>query len=177
MNVTVYCGSTMGTDPEFQTAAIDLGLWIAKGGHTLVYGGGNIGLMGMIADTVLDNGGRVVGVIPDFLLAAEVGHVGAHTLEVVKTMSARRTRMLELGDVFIAMPGGIGTLEEITEVLSLRKLHRIQNRAIFYNINGFYDSLHLVFQEMTDKGFLPESDFAYYEFVRNLDQLRQVLES
>ncbi len=177
MNVTVYCGSTMGTDPEFQTAAIDLGLWIAKGGHTLVYGGGNIGLMGMIADTVLDNGGRVVGVIPDFLLAAEVGHVGAHTLEVVKTMSARRTRMLELGDVFIAMPGGIGTLEEITEVLSLRKLRRIQNRAIFYNINGFYDSLHLVFQEMTDKGFLPESDFAYYEFVRNVDQLRRTLES
>lgn len=98
MNITVYCGSSMGSDSDYKKAAEALGLWIAGNGHTLVYGGGNIGLMGIIADTVLENGGKVIGIIPDFLLHCEQGHEGLHTLEVVHSMSTRKSRMIELGD-------------------------------------------------------------------------------
>ena len=93
MNVTVYCGSSMGSDPDYKKAAEALGLWIAGNGHTLVYGGGNIGLMGIIADTVLENGGKVIGIIPDFLLHCEQGHEGLHTLEVEIGRASCRERV------------------------------------------------------------------------------------
>ena len=169
MNVTVYCGSSMGSDPDYKKAAEALGLWIAGNGHTLVYGGGNIGLMGIIADTVLENGGKVIGIIPDLL------HEGLHTLEVVHSMSVRKSRMIELGDAFIAMPGGIGTLEEITEVLTLKRLGRTEKRAFLYNINGYYEPLRGTFRQMVEKEFLPEEEMELFEFVANVDELDEAL--
>lgn len=175
MNITVYCGSSLGKDPEYQVAARKLGLWIASNGHTLVYGGGNIGLMGIIADTVLENGGRVIGVIPGFLMQHEKGHNGLHTLEVVNSMSTRKNRMIELGDVFVAMPGGIGTLEEITEILTLKRLRRTDKRAFFYNINGYYEPLCRAFQQMVDQEFLPQEEFEFFEFADGVEALQQAL--
>lgn len=175
MNITVYCGSSMGSDPEYKIAAEQLGMWIATNGHTLVYGGGNVGLMGIIADTVLQNGGRVIGIIPEFLLHCEQGHEGLHSLEVVDSMSVRKKRMIELGDAFIAMPGGIGTLEEITEVLTLRRLRQTEKRAFLYNINEYYEPLRCTFQQMVDKDFLPQEEMELFEFVRNVGELEQAL--
>ena len=160
MNVTVYCGSSMGSDPDYKKAAEALGLWIAGNGHTLVYGGGNIGL---------------IGIIPDFLLHCEQGHEGLHTLEVVHSMSTRKSRMIELGDAFIAMPGGIGTLEEITEVLTLKRLGRTEKRAFLYNINGYYEPLRGTFRQMVEKEFLPEEEMERFEFVANVDELDEAL--
>lgn len=175
MNITVYCGSSMGSDPEYKIAAEQLGIWIATKGHTLIYGGGNVGLMGIIADTVLQNGGRVIGIIPEFLLHCEKGHEGLHSLEVVGSMSVRKKRMIELGDAFIAMPGGIGTLEEITEVLTLRRLRQTEKKAFLYNINEYYEPLRRTFQQMVDKGFLPQEEMELFEFVRDVRELEQAL--
>lgn len=175
MNITVYCGSSMGSDPEYKVAAEQLGKWIAEKGHTLVYGGGNVGLMGIIADTVLQNGGRVIGIIPEFLLYCEQGHEGLHSLEVVDSMSVRKKRMIELGDAFVAMPGGIGTLEEITEVLTLRRLRQTEKRAFLYNINEYYEPLRHTFQQMVDKEFLPQEEMELFEFVGNVEELDRAL--
>lgn len=175
MNITVYCGSNPGNDPEYQKAASDLGLWIAKNGHQMIYGGGNIGLMGIIADTVLANGGAVTGVIPEFLLHHEKGHQGLHRLEIVETMAERKTRMISYADTFIAMPGGVGTLEEISEVLTLKHLGRTQKRAFFYNIHGYYEPLREVFRQMIRCGFLEDADLAQYEFVSGIEELSEAL--
>lgn len=175
MNITVYCGSRMGNDPAFAEAAEALGRWICSNGHSMVYGGGNIGLMGLIADTVLAGGGAVTGVIPEFLIEAEKGHEGLHTLEVVQTMSQRKNRMLELGDAFLAMPGGTGTLEEIAEVISLLKLGLHSKPCIFYNINGFYEPLRKLFHDMETAGFITPADLERIRFITQPEELTQVL--
>ena len=175
MNITVYCGSRMGNDPAFAKAAEELGHWIADRGHGMVYGGGNIGLMGVVADTVLADGGPVIGVIPEFLIEAEKGHEGLHTLEVVQTMSQRKNRMLTLGDAFLAMPGGTGTLEEIAEVMSLLKLQLHDKPCIIYNINGFYDPLLQMLRDMVDAGFLDSEDLHKIRFIERPEELERIL--
>ncbi len=118
MNITVYLGSEYGVNPLYIEKAAELGRWIGSNGHSLVYGGGNVGLMGVLADNVLASGGKVIGVIPDFFIEIEQQHNGLTELEVVPSMSERKKRMVELGDFFIAFPGGIGTLEEISEIMT-----------------------------------------------------------
>jgi len=174
MNITVYCGSRMGTDPVYADAAQALGRWICSNGHGMVYGGGNIGLMGLIADTVLAGGGAVTGVIPEFLLEAEKGHEGLHTLEVVDDMPQRKYRMIQLGDVFLAMPGGTGTLEEIAEVISLQKLGLQDKPCVFYNINGFFDPLLTMFRKMVEAGFLDEEDVRRIRFITRPEELEEI---
>ena len=174
MNITVYCGSTMGNDPIYAKAAKELGEWICARGHSMVYGGGNIGLMGLIADTVLSGGGAVTGVIPEFLLEAEKGHEGLHTLEIVSSMSERKNRMMELGDAFIAMPGGTGTLEEISEAVSLQKLGILNKPCIFYNINGFYEPLRRMFHDMQAAGFSTAEDIRRIRFVSGTQDLEKI---
>jgi len=175
MNIAVYCGSRMGKDPEYASAAVRLGQWICRRGHGMVYGGGNIGLMGLIADTVLEGGGAVTGVIPEFLIEAEVGHEGLHTLEVVQTMTERKNRMMELAQAFIAMPGGTGTLEEIAEVISLQKLGLQDKPCIFYNIKGFYEPLRQMLADMTAADFLTAEDFRKIHFISQPEELEQIL--
>lgn len=174
-NITVYCGSKMGRHPVYAEAALDLGTWISENGYGMVYGGGNIGLMGLIADRVLETGGAVVGVIPEFLLEAEIGHEGLHTLEIVKTMSQRKNRMLELGDAFIAMPGGTGTLEEIAEVISLQKLQLHRKPCIFYNIKGFYQPLRMMLDAMVESEFLTAEERARIHFIERPEELAEIL--
>ncbi|MBR3359223.1 MAG: TIGR00730 family Rossman fold protein [Solobacterium sp.] len=176
MNITVYLGSNEGKDPEFRKRTAELGDWIGKSGHTLVYGGARWGLMGVLADHVTEHGGRVVGVIPHFIADRGVTHPGITLLEYADTMSERKARMLELGDAYIAMPGGPGTLEEIIEAISLARLGQHKKPCMLYDINGYYAELRSVFDKMIAYGFLKEQDMNCVRYVHDLDEVRAVLE-
>lgn len=171
MNITVYCGSSLGYNPAFGDAAEKLGEWIAMNRNTMVYGGGNIGLMGICADRVLELGGSVTGIIPEFLLEHEHGHEGDYKLEVVPDMSIRKARMIELADICIAMPGGPGTIEEISEVISHIRLRLIDIPCAFYNIDGYYEPVRAVYINMVLNGFMTEEDFNKILFLSSPEEL------
>jgi uncharacterized protein (TIGR00730 family) len=154
MNICVFCGSSKGRNPVFAEAARELGSLIAKNSHNLIYGGGNVGLMGIVADSVLSNGGEVVGIIPQFLKDREVAHAGITRLEVVQSMHQRKQRMADLSNAFIALPGGWGTLEEVAEILTWRQLGLINNPVILLNINNFFNPLIDQLNAMVDEGFV-----------------------
>jgi uncharacterized protein (TIGR00730 family) len=154
MNIAVFCGSATGKNSIYADAARELGVLLAQREHTLVYGGGNIGLMGILADAVLSRGGNVIGVIPGFLFEKEVGHTGVTQLEVVSSMHERKKRMADLADAFIMMPGGWGTLDETAEILTWRQLALISQPVGILNINSFFDPLIEQMNRMTAEGFL-----------------------
>ena len=141
MNITVYLGANEGREPALKTAVCELGTWIGESGNALVYGGSKSGLMGVLAESTLHTGGRVTGVEPQFFIDAELQYDAIDELIVTETMAERRTKMIELGDAFIAMPGGTGTLEEISEVMSMCALGHLDAPCILYNLNGYYDDL------------------------------------
>ena len=141
MNITVYLGANLGTDPALPQAVQQLGRWIGESGNALVYGGSKSGLMGLLADSVLAAGGRVTGVEPKCFLDAELQHEGLTELIVTEDISARKTKMIELGDAFIAFPGGTGTLEEITEVISKLSLGQLNAPCILYDLDDYYAGL------------------------------------
>jgi hypothetical protein len=159
MNICVFCGSSTGGDPVYAKAAKELGQLIAKSG-SLVYGGGNIGLMGILADEVLAHKGKVIGVIPDFLMKREVGHTGITHLEIVATMHERKKRMAEIADVFLALPGGWGTLDELAEILTWKQLGLINQPIGLLNIDSFFNSLIEQMNTMVSKGFLNAANFS-----------------
>jgi uncharacterized protein (TIGR00730 family) len=159
MNVCVFCGSATGHDPAFSQAAKELGNLIGANGHTLIYGGGNIGLMGIIADEVLASKGKVIGVIPTFLFKREVAHTGITELLVVDTMHERKKIMADKADVFIAMAGGWGTLDELAEILTWRQLSIIEKPIGILNTNDFFSSLLNMMKAMVDHGFLKADNF------------------
>jgi uncharacterized protein (TIGR00730 family) len=154
MNICVFCGSSSGNDPIYSTMAHELGRAIALSKSTLVYGGGNVGLMGIVADAVMEHDGEVVGVIPDFLLRREVAHHGITQLEVVETMHERKKRMADLSDAFIAMPGGWGTLDELAEILTWKQLGLIDSPIGLLNVNHYFDHLMAQMEVMARDGFL-----------------------
>jgi uncharacterized protein (TIGR00730 family) len=154
MNVCVFCGSSTGFIPDYKKAAKDFGILMAKNQFTLIYGGGNVGLMGILADAVMEEGGKVIGVIPDFLLKREVGHRGITELEIVESMHQRKKRMADLADAFVALPGGCGTLEELAEVLTWRQLNLIRQPVAVLNVRGFFDPLLSQMRHMATEGFL-----------------------
>ncbi|WLP95892.1 TIGR00730 family Rossman fold protein [Psychrobacter sp. M13] len=156
--VAVYCGSRLGNDEVYEQAARELGSALAKNGLGLVYGGASIGLMGAVADGVVDGGAQAVGVIPTFMLKHEIAHEGLTRLHLTDTMHTRKTVMAEYANAFITLPGGLGTLEEIMEIATWRQLYQHEKPMIILNINGFYDSLieHLKFT--TDQGFMKAED-------------------
>jgi uncharacterized protein (TIGR00730 family) len=154
MNVCVFCGSGKGKNPVFAEAAKELASHLFNSQSTLVYGGGNIGLMGILADRLMDLGGKVIGVIPDFLMKKEVGHKGITQLEVVNSMHERKRRMADLTDVFIAMPGGWGTLDELAEILTWKQLGLIKGEIGILNTNNYFDALLSQMKTMVDEEFL-----------------------
>lgn len=154
MNIAVFCGSAKGKNSVYADAAQELGMLLAQRNHTLIYGGGNIGLMGILADAVLSRGGRVIGVIPGFLFEKEVGHTSLSQLEIVGSMHERKKRMVDLADAFIMMPGGWGTLDETAEILTWRQLGLITQPLVILNINSFFDPLIEQMNRMTKEGFL-----------------------
>jgi uncharacterized protein (TIGR00730 family) len=153
-SVCVFCGSSPGADPAYETAARAAGDAIARRGLALVYGGAKVGLMGMVADAALAAGGEVYGVLPQGLAAKELAHTGLTRLEVVGSMHERKARMAELSDAFLTLPGGIGTLEEIFEVWTWGQLGFHAKPAGFLNVAGFYDPLRAFLNHMTDQAFL-----------------------
>lgn len=154
--IAVFCGSKVGTDPEYSKVAQALGQELAERNIELVYGGGGIGLMGIVADAALDSGGRVTGVIPEKLYEMEVAHMGLSELYRVKTMHERKALMADLSDGFIALPGGIGTLEELTEVLTWAQIGYHNKPCALLNVNGYFDHFISFFDQMEEKGFLYE---------------------
>jgi uncharacterized protein (TIGR00730 family) len=159
MKIAVFCGSGAGVNPAFTEEAQRLGRLLVAGGHELVYGGGKTGLMGVIADTVLQEGGKVYGVMPVALKAKEVQHIGVTELFIVADMHERKAKMAELADAFIAMPGGIGTLEEIFEIWTWGQLGYHQKACGFYNIEGYYDQLLDFITTVVDQKFM-KSEYA-----------------
>ncbi len=153
-SICVYCGSGQGIDPVFTSAARLLGHLMAKAGIRLVYGGGRIGLMGEVARSVLEAGGTVTGIIPEFLKAREVMLAEAQELHVVADMHARKKLMFDKADAFIALPGGIGTLEELVEQLTWAQLGRHEKPILIANINGFWRPLLSLLAHMRESGFV-----------------------
>ena len=175
MNITVYLGANEGNDPRLRKAVEELGAWIGSSGNALVYGGSKSGLMGAIADSVLRSGGEVTGVEPQFFIENEFQHEGITKLIVTKDMSERKNKMIELGNVFIAFPGGTGTLEEITEIMSKVSLKQLNAPCIVYNLNGYYDSLKAMLKHMIDMGLSSEERQKGIYFAESLEQITDIL--
>lgn len=153
-SICVYCGSNSGRVPAFTAAADSLGKLLAERRIKLVYGGGQVGLMGTLADAVLEAGGEVEGVIPEFLALKEIAHMSLSRLHVVKSMHARKAMMESLSEGFIAMPGGIGTMEELFEIWTWGQLGQHRNPVGLLNVDGYYDALVAFLDTMTEQGFL-----------------------
>jgi uncharacterized protein (TIGR00730 family) len=157
-SICVFCGSRSGEDPAYEAAARSLGETLARTGITLVYGGGHVGLMGVVADAALASGGEAIGVIPRSLVEREIAHKGLTDLRVVGSMHERKALMSELSEGFIALPGGTGTLEEFFEVLTWAQLGEHRKPCGLLNVAGYYDPLLAVFDHMVNRGFLSETN-------------------
>jgi uncharacterized protein (TIGR00730 family) len=152
--VCVFCGSSLGARPAYQQAAQALAQVLVQQGCSLVYGGGKVGLMGVVADAVLAAGGRVIGIIPQFLAEQEIAHTGLSELHIVESMHDRKASMAELADGFIALPGGYGTLEEFCEILTWAQLGLHQKPMGLLNVAGYYDPLLHLFDSAVSEQFL-----------------------
>ncbi|RME81385.1 MAG: TIGR00730 family Rossman fold protein [Planctomycetota bacterium] len=162
-SLCVFCGSQMGKKRIFQEKTIALGHLLAEKDIQLVYGGGKVGLMGLLADSVLEKGGKVIGIIPESLYEREVGHNGVTQLHIVKSMHERKSMMEKLSDAFIALPGGLGTLEEFCEILTWGQLGIHKKPCGILNIDGFYQYLLDLFSEMNMDGFLPAEYLSLFQ--------------
>lgn len=154
VNICVYCGSSSGRQPEFAERARSLGTRLAERGFGLVYGGGRVGLMGIVADAVLEHGGRAFGVIPQHLVDMETAHRGLTELDIVESMHHRKARMEELSGGFIVLPGGLGTFEEVFEILTWNQIGLLAKPVVFLDVNGYFAPLFHSFEHMIDSGFV-----------------------
>ena len=177
MNIAVYCAASQSNDLTFDERTEELGNWIAKKNHTLVYGGGNTGLMGMIATSVMKSGGEVIGVMPQFFVEREIAKKDITKLHIVETMSQRKNKMIELSEVYIALLGGPGTLEEIAEVVSWVRVGQTNGICIFYNMEGYYDNLEAFFNHMVTTNLLSKKDRKQIYFVKSLEEIEKLIEN
>ena len=175
--ITVFCASSAGFKPAYVQAAQATGRFLAEHNITLVYGGGRVGLMGALADTVLEAGGQVIGVIPRFLMDMEVGHRGLTDLLIVESMHERKLKMAELGDGVLALPGGYGTLEELVEMLTWSQLALHRKPVGILNAEGYYDLLRQLFDHMTQEGLLKEANRNLAIFDEDISLLYQKMSS
>ena len=175
MNITVYLGAREGNEPVFRETAKEIGRWIAEAGHRLIYGGSEIGLMGVLANAVMENGGEVSGVEPQFFIDDGFLHDGITKTVSTETMAERRILMMEMGDAYIALPGGVGTLDEISEVIVMATLGKHRNPCIIYNKNGYYDLLRGMFDRMADTDFMTREARARIIFAESLDDIKRAV--
>lgn len=173
--IALYCGSRVGNNPIYLRTAIDLAQGLAQHGFGLVYGGASIGLMGQVADSVIEHGGEAVGVIPEFMLDYERAHNYLTELHVVKSMHERKAIMAERASAFVALPGGLGTFEEILEVATWGQLNQHQKPMMLYNVNGFYDHLIAQLDHAVLEGFLPPQHRAKLIVCEDVQQIYSVL--
>lgn len=175
--VAVYCGASEGNEDIYKNSAVQLGEYLAKHNLELVYGGGGVGLMGLLANTVLDNGGVVHGIMPKELMERGASLDRLEDLEVVDNMSTRKKLMLERADGCIALPGGPGTLEEIVEAFSWARLGDNINPCVFYNVSGYYDPMKSMFDSMVNKEFLTSYDRDKLLFSDSLENIFEFMEN
>lgn len=175
MNITVYLGANKGNDDSLERAVQELGQWIGDSGHALVYGGSKTGLMGILAESAVESGGKVTGVEPEMFIQSEVQYDGVTELIVTKDFPNRKRKMIELGDAFIAFPGGTGTLEEIAEVMSQIALQQLDAPCILYNLNGYYDGLKALLFHMIEMGLSTEERQKQIYFAENLADIKAIL--
>ncbi len=170
-NIAVYCGASEGNDKTFRDAAVNLGRWLVENDLNLVYGGGGVGLMEILAHEVLANGGKVYGIMPQELVDRGAAYDGLTDLKVVSNMSERKELMLSMSDGCIALPGGPGTLEEIIEAFSWARLGDNNNPCVMYNVKGYYDDLKNMFDLMAEKGFITSKDRSKLFFSNSLENI------
>jgi len=176
-SICVYAGSAAGNKSEYTEKAKDLGYSIADKGFSMVYGGGSNGLMGVTADAALSKGAKVTGIITEQLDAIEVGHKGLTNLEIVSSMHERKSRMAELSDVIISLPGGVGTWEELFEALAWNQLGFYSKPIILFNVDGYYSSLYQFSKEAVEEGFLPVSTFDELFISEDLEEIYNFISS
>ena len=175
--ISVFCGSRTGYNPQFKNAAIELGKKLVHNKIDLVFGGGKIGLMGILADTILENGGNVIGVIPEFLEEKELAHPGITKIHVVKTMHERKELIPQISDGFIALPGGLGTLEELFVILTWAQLGFHQKPCGLLNIDGYYDGLITFLDHGVDEAFIKPIHRSLLQVSDSPDQLMDTFAS
>lgn len=175
MNITVYLGAFQGNDPTLTKSVNELGTWIGKSNNSLVYGGSKSGLMGELAHSVLSTGGKVIGVEPQFFIKKGFQYDGLTELIITNDMTERKSKMIELGNAFIAFPGGTGTLEEISEIMSKVSLKQLNAPCILYNLNGYYNSLKDLLTHMIEMGLSTKERQEGIFFVNNLDEIKAII--
>ncbi|MEK9903200.1 MAG: TIGR00730 family Rossman fold protein [Gammaproteobacteria bacterium] len=176
-SICVFAGSAQGTKASYSKSAIDLGQEIAKRSYTMVYGGGSKGLMGVVADAVLEGGSSVTGVITEKLHDVEVGHKNLTSLEIVSSMHERKSRMAELSDAIISLPGGVGTWEEFFEALAWNQLGIYSKPIVLYNVDDYYSKLFEFTQFSVQEGFLPETTHEELFISKSLEEIFEFIES
>lgn len=177
MNITVYLGANEGNDPRLAQAVRELGRWIGESGNALIYGGSACGLMGELAKSVLDAGGKATGVEPQFFVDQGLLYDDLTELFVTKDMTERKAKMIELGDAFVAFPGGTGTLEEISQIMSMIGLGQLDAPCIFYNLNGYYNPIAEQLDRMLACDLTSPERLQGISFARNLDELVACLQA
>jgi uncharacterized protein (TIGR00730 family) len=175
ISVVVFCGSREGRDPAWREAAVSLGRLLAGAGIRLIYGGGKLGLMGAVADAVLDAGGDVLGIIPEFLTTMEVAHERVTELVVTDSMHSRKRRMFELADAFVTMPGGLGTLDETVEIITWRQLGLHEKPILVCNVGGWATALLSAFETAVTDGFAAPSARMLYDVVPDVEAVMTYL--
>lgn len=171
MKICVYCASSAKVAEKYFKAAEVLGVSMANAGHTLVYGGGSLGLMGRIADVMIANGGHVTGILPRFMDEVEWGHKEISEMVLVEDMHERKKLLIEGVDAVVALPGGCGTLEELSEVVTLKRLGKFTKPIIILNLDGFYEPLKLLFDRMIEDKFMRDEHRSMYVFVDKAEDI------
>ena len=174
-SVAVFCGSSFGSDPAYADACRDLGTALGRNGVRLVYGGAQVGLMGVVAQAALDAGGRVLGIVPAFLQRQELAHESLTQLLVTETLHARKAAMADAADAFIAMPGGFGTFDELIEIVTWRRLGLHDKPIALCNVAGWADTAVALFQSVVENGFAPAKDRATIGIYPGVTTLLQAL--
>jgi uncharacterized protein (TIGR00730 family) len=176
-SVCVYCGSSNDAQPQFKQLARDVSRALAQRGLRVVYGGGHVGLMGIVADTALQTGAEVIGIIPEHIRAQEVQHLGLTELHVVPDMHTRKRMMVERSDAFIVLPGGLGTLDETFEILTWKKLKLHNKPVVIFNAYGYWDHLVALINQMLVMGFEKPSTLAQYKVVTSVKEMFEALDA
>lgn len=177
MNITVFCGAKSGNKPIYQEKTVELAQWIAKNEHRLIYGGGNNGLMGLLANSVLEEGGEVLGVMPTFLMRHEMAHQNLTEFIEVADMPTRKNYLFSKADAFVALPGGLGTLEEMADVISWTKIGQNNKPCVFYNVANYYDPLAKMLDKMVSEGYLGATQRKNILFSDNLLEIADYIKN
>lgn len=176
-SLAVFCGSRLGSNPAFAEAGRQLGRALAKAGIRLVYGGGKVGIMGVVADAVLDAGGEVLGVIPEFLTQWEVAHQGVRDMQITDSMHTRKRRMYEESDAFVIMPGGLGTFDEAFEIITWKQLQLHNKPILLCNVHGSIEPFVAMIEHAISQGFATPACRALFEVVEGVPALLERLET